>query len=69
MSSSERELVNPAHAYLTRHGRTVTIRGPAPGARWAWITSLGYYVLADGRATPTQREHSLDLVQRYTQQS
>lgn len=58
--------IDPKRAYLTRHGRRVTIAGPAPHAahsRFQWITSRGYYVTADGRASHRHgAETSLDLV-------
>lgn len=56
--------IDPKRRYLSRNGRAVSIIGPAPGTRhrFAWITSRGYYVTADGHASLTGREHSLDLV-------
>jgi len=45
--------IAPNGLYLSRTGRQVGIVGPAnmPAASpWRWLTTRGYYVLADGRA-------------------
>lgn len=43
--------ITPTARYLTRNGRTVTIKSDrGAGQRWRWVTSMGYYVTADGRA-------------------
>lgn len=37
--------------YLTRNARQVGIaRDRGEGEQWRWLTTAGYYVLADGRA-------------------
>lgn len=57
-------LIHPAGLYLTRNGRRVGIRADrGERQRWRWITTLGYYVQADGRATARRGgESRLDLV-------
>lgn len=54
--------VSPTSRYLTRNARTVTIaRDRGEGQRWRWVTSMGYYVTADGRAA-LRGTSALDLV-------
>lgn len=37
--------------YLNRSGKRVGItRDRGPGEVWRWVTTLGYYVMANGRA-------------------
>ncbi len=39
-------------SYLTRTARVVGIvRDRGEGQRWRWVTTLGYYVQEDGRAS------------------
>jgi hypothetical protein len=43
----------PHGLYLSRNGRQVGIVGPAgmpASSDWRWLTTRGYYVMADGRA-------------------
>lgn len=59
-------IVEQSGAYLTRTGRRVGIRGVAPGRarRFRWVTTAGYYVTADGRASLAGGATSLDLCAR-----
>lgn len=57
-------IIKPDGLYLSRTGRTVGIAAPAhmpETSRWRWLTTRGYYVLADGRAAVVG-ESSDDLV-------
>lgn len=48
--------------YLTRTAKRVGImRDRGSGKVWRWVTTLGYYVTADGRAA-LHGDTSLDLV-------
>lgn len=43
--------VTPHGLYLSRNGRTVGIlQDRGAGQTWRYLTTRGYYVLADGRA-------------------
>lgn len=49
--------------YLDRVGHKVGIvRDRGPQQKWRWVTTLGHYVMADGRATLAGGESSQDLV-------
>lgn len=49
--------------YLTRNAREVGIvQDRGEGQRWRWLTSRGYYVTCDGRASIAGGETSQDLV-------
>lgn len=62
-------IVEPSGLYLTRTARRVGITGPAPGCaqRFRWVTTAGYYVTADGRASLAGGVTSLDLCARVDQ--